>query len=104
MDKAELEELREAIKHAGPNSAYAGRFRIFSRLLDHIDALEQKREGWKWVPVEPTIEMVVARIDYDKRQYRNYKEITIEGEYKAMIAAAPEPQEAASSINNSPSP
>lgn len=44
---------------------------------------------WKVVPVEPTEEMVTARIKYDKDSpYNAPFETTIEGQYRAMLAAA----------------
>ncbi|MFM5554746.1 hypothetical protein ACET6R_11290 [Aeromonas veronii] len=48
-------------------------------------------EGWKVVPVEPTIEMCDAGAIYDQRMQRDEIGPTFAGCYRSMIAAAPQP-------------
>ena len=49
-------------------------------------------ETHRLAPIEPTIEMVVARIEYSKESPYKYHETTIEGQYHAMLSAAPQPE------------
>lgn len=80
MDKAEREKLRKEYKTMCSHVAQ----RLMAA-LDHIDALEQKRDGWKLVPVEPTPAMIDASY---------LVMIGCSDEiYKAMVAVAPELQE-----------
>ncbi|EKS6166886.1 DUF550 domain-containing protein [Salmonella enterica] len=76
-----------------------GKFRDLSQPVDpQVAAYEQimLQAGWVMVPVEPTDEMIVAAMDSDDVSYNesddtvfyvHHREI-----YKAMLAAAPQPE------------
>lgn len=77
-------ERHYAFECEGGPLANCVEWRALRRLVAAVPASPEPREGWQWVPKEPTFEMLEAAADaYDGSSFRESRM------YKAMLAAAP---------------